>query len=129
MRTGQGSAIAPWSGPSGTLSLWPSARRWLTRHFGRLATRRTVLGGVTFAVSPAIWPATARCWLTSFGASGGPTNCPQDKPETLRKGACNMDINGATSKNKFKRRRGPLRSWLLAGALALGTGANGGGVG
>src|SRR4029079_15185037 len=60
MRTGQGSAIAPWSGPSGTLSLWPSARRWLTRRFGRLATRRTVLGGVTFAVSPAIWPATAR---------------------------------------------------------------------
>jgi len=34
-----------------------------------------------------------------------------------------MDINGATSKNKFKRRRGPLRSWLLAGGLALGTAA------
>ena len=34
-----------------------------------------------------------------------------------------MDINGATSKNKFKRRRGPLRSWLLAGSLALGTAA------
>ena len=32
-----------------------------------------------------------------------------------------MDINGAMSKNKFKQRRGPLRSWLLAGGLALGT--------
>ena len=32
-----------------------------------------------------------------------------------------MDINGAISKNKFKHRRGPLRSWLLAGGLALGT--------
>src|SRR6201993_3399342 len=34
-----------------------------------------------------------------------------------------MDINGATSKNKFRRRRGPLRSWLLAGGLALGAAA------
>jgi len=32
-----------------------------------------------------------------------------------------MDINDAMSKNKFKHRRGPLRSWLLAGGLALGT--------
>ena len=31
------------------------------RHFGRLATRRTVLGGATFAALPATWPATARC--------------------------------------------------------------------
>jgi hypothetical protein len=44
-----------------TLSLWPPARRWLTRRFGRLATRRTVLGGATFAVLPATWPVTARC--------------------------------------------------------------------
>jgi predicted lipoprotein with Yx(FWY)xxD motif len=32
-----------------------------------------------------------------------------------------MNINGATSKKEFARRRGPLRSWLLAGGLALGT--------
>jgi predicted lipoprotein with Yx(FWY)xxD motif len=32
-----------------------------------------------------------------------------------------VDINGAMSKNKFKHRRGPLGSWLLAGGLALGT--------
>jgi predicted lipoprotein with Yx(FWY)xxD motif len=32
-----------------------------------------------------------------------------------------MDINSAISKHKFKHRRGPLRSWLLAGGLALGT--------
>jgi predicted lipoprotein with Yx(FWY)xxD motif len=32
-----------------------------------------------------------------------------------------MDMNGAMSKNKFKHRRGPLGSWLLAGGLALGT--------
>jgi hypothetical protein len=37
------------------------ARRWLTRRFGRLATRRTRLSGATFAVSPATWPGTARC--------------------------------------------------------------------
>ena len=34
-----------------------------------------------------------------------------------------MDINSTMSKNKFKHRRGPLRSWLLAGGLALGTAA------
>ena len=34
-----------------------------------------------------------------------------------------MYINGAMSKSKFKHRRGPLRSWLLAGGLALGTAA------
>jgi hypothetical protein len=43
------------------LSLWPSARRWLTRRSGRLAIRCTVLGGVTFAMLPATWPVTARC--------------------------------------------------------------------
>jgi predicted lipoprotein with Yx(FWY)xxD motif len=32
-----------------------------------------------------------------------------------------MDMNGAMGKNKFKHRRGPLRSWLLAGGLAVGT--------
>src|SRR5216683_343789 len=32
-----------------------------------------------------------------------------------------MDMNGTMGKNKFKRRRGPLRSWLLADGLALGT--------
>jgi predicted lipoprotein with Yx(FWY)xxD motif len=32
-----------------------------------------------------------------------------------------MDMNGTMGKNKFRRRRGPLRSWLLAGGLALGT--------
>jgi predicted lipoprotein with Yx(FWY)xxD motif len=32
-----------------------------------------------------------------------------------------MDMNGTMGKNKFKHRRGPLRSWLLAGGLALGT--------
>jgi hypothetical protein len=61
MRAEQGSAIAPWSGLSGMLSPWPSARRWLTRCFGRLATRRTRLSGATFAVLPATWPGTARC--------------------------------------------------------------------
>ena len=34
-----------------------------------------------------------------------------------------MNINGAMSTNRFKHRRGPLRSWLLAGTLALGTAA------
>jgi predicted lipoprotein with Yx(FWY)xxD motif len=34
-----------------------------------------------------------------------------------------MNMNGAMSKNKVKRRPGPLRSWLLAGGLALGTAA------
>jgi predicted lipoprotein with Yx(FWY)xxD motif len=34
-----------------------------------------------------------------------------------------MDMNGTMGKNKFKHRRGPLRSWLLAGGLALGTAA------
>jgi hypothetical protein len=42
-------------------------------------------------------------------------------PKTLRKGASNMDTNGVMSKNKFRHRRGPLRNWLLAGGLALGT--------
>ena len=32
-----------------------------------------------------------------------------------------MDMNGTMGKNKFRRRRGPLRSWLLVGGLALGT--------
>ena len=32
-----------------------------------------------------------------------------------------MNMNGTMGKNKFKHRRGPLRSWLLAGGLALGT--------
>jgi predicted lipoprotein with Yx(FWY)xxD motif len=32
-----------------------------------------------------------------------------------------MDMNGAMSKNKFKHRRGPLKSWLLAAGLAVGT--------
>src|ERR1700722_2981210 len=32
-----------------------------------------------------------------------------------------MDMNGTMTKNKFKRRRGPLTSWVLAGGLALGT--------
>jgi predicted lipoprotein with Yx(FWY)xxD motif len=32
-----------------------------------------------------------------------------------------MDMNGTMTKNKFKRRRGPLTSWMLAGGLALGT--------
>lgn len=34
-----------------------------------------------------------------------------------------MDMNGTIGTNKFKHRRGPLRSWLLAGGLALGTAA------
>src|SRR5438128_12228080 len=34
-----------------------------------------------------------------------------------------MDMNGTMGKNKFKHRRGPLRSWLLAGGLALVTAA------
>jgi len=34
-----------------------------------------------------------------------------------------MDMNSTMGKNKFKHRRGPLRSWLLAGGLALGTAA------
>jgi predicted lipoprotein with Yx(FWY)xxD motif len=34
-----------------------------------------------------------------------------------------MDMNGTMGKNEFKHRRGPLRNWLLAGALALGTAA------
>jgi len=34
-----------------------------------------------------------------------------------------MDRNGTMGKNKFKHRPGPLRSWLLAGGLALGTAA------
>src|ERR1700722_11627027 len=41
----------------------------------------------------------------------------------MRKGASNMDVNGTMGKNTFKHRRGPLRSWLLAGGLALGTAA------
>ena len=32
-----------------------------------------------------------------------------------------MTMNGAMSKNKSEHRRGPLKSWLLAGGLALGT--------
>ena len=32
-----------------------------------------------------------------------------------------MNMNGTTGKNEFAHRRGPLRSWLLAGGLALGT--------
>jgi predicted lipoprotein with Yx(FWY)xxD motif len=32
-----------------------------------------------------------------------------------------MDMNGTIGKNKFKHRRGPLRSWLLTGGLALST--------
>ena len=32
-----------------------------------------------------------------------------------------MYMNSTMGKNKFKHRRGPLRSWLLAGGLALGT--------
>jgi predicted lipoprotein with Yx(FWY)xxD motif len=32
-----------------------------------------------------------------------------------------MDMNGTMGKNKLKYRRGPLRSWLLVGGLALGT--------
>jgi predicted lipoprotein with Yx(FWY)xxD motif len=34
-----------------------------------------------------------------------------------------MDMNSTIGKNKFKYSRGPLRSWLLAGGLALGTAA------
>jgi predicted lipoprotein with Yx(FWY)xxD motif len=34
-----------------------------------------------------------------------------------------MDMNGAMSKNKLQHRHGSLRSWLLAGVLALGTAA------
>jgi predicted lipoprotein with Yx(FWY)xxD motif len=34
-----------------------------------------------------------------------------------------MDINSTMGKNKVRHRRGPLRSWLLAGTLALGTAA------
>jgi predicted lipoprotein with Yx(FWY)xxD motif len=34
-----------------------------------------------------------------------------------------MDMNGTTGKNNFRHRRGPLKSWLLAGGLALGTAA------
>ncbi|HZI77226.1 MAG TPA: hypothetical protein VFD73_24950, partial [Gemmatimonadales bacterium] len=32
-------------------------------------------------------------------------------------------MNRTLAKNKVRRRRGPLRSWLLAGGLALGTAA------
>ena len=39
----------------------------------------------------------------------------------MRKGESDMDMNGTTGKNDFARRRGSLRSWLLAGGLALGT--------
>ena len=34
-----------------------------------------------------------------------------------------MDINSTMGKNNVRHRRGPLRSWLLAGGLALGTAA------
>jgi predicted lipoprotein with Yx(FWY)xxD motif len=34
-----------------------------------------------------------------------------------------MDMNRTLAKNKVRRLRGPLRSWLLAGGLALGTAA------
>jgi predicted lipoprotein with Yx(FWY)xxD motif len=34
-----------------------------------------------------------------------------------------MDMNSTMGKNKARRRRGMLRSWLLAGGLALGTAA------
>ena len=34
-----------------------------------------------------------------------------------------MDMNSTMGKNKTRRRRGPLRNWLLAGGLALGTAA------
>jgi predicted lipoprotein with Yx(FWY)xxD motif len=34
-----------------------------------------------------------------------------------------MDINSTMGKNKARHSRGPLRSWLLAGGLALGTAA------
>jgi len=34
-----------------------------------------------------------------------------------------MDMNSTMGKNKARRRRGVLRSWLLAGGLALGTAA------
>ena len=34
-----------------------------------------------------------------------------------------MDIKSTMGKNNVRRRRGPLRSWLLAGGLALGTAA------
>ena len=34
-----------------------------------------------------------------------------------------MDMKGTMGTNKFKHRRGPLRNWLLAGGLALGTAA------
>ena len=34
-----------------------------------------------------------------------------------------MDMNSTLGKNKVRRRRGVLRSWLLAGGLALGTAA------
>ena len=34
-----------------------------------------------------------------------------------------MDMNSTMGKNKGWHRRGPLRSWLLAGGLALGTAA------
>jgi predicted lipoprotein with Yx(FWY)xxD motif len=34
-----------------------------------------------------------------------------------------MEMKGTMGKNKFKHRRGPLRKWLLAGGLALGTAA------
>jgi predicted lipoprotein with Yx(FWY)xxD motif len=34
-----------------------------------------------------------------------------------------MDLNGATSENKFMYRRGPLKNWLLAGGIALGVAA------
>ncbi len=34
-----------------------------------------------------------------------------------------MDMNGTMGKKKFRHRRGPLRNWLLAGGLALGTAA------
>jgi predicted lipoprotein with Yx(FWY)xxD motif len=34
-----------------------------------------------------------------------------------------MDMNSTMDKNKFKHRRGPLRNWLLASGLALGTAA------
>jgi predicted lipoprotein with Yx(FWY)xxD motif len=40
-----------------------------------------------------------------------------------------MNMNGTTGVNKPKYRRGPLRGWLLAGGLALGTAVTAGGCG
>ena len=90
-----------------------ASKKVADRALRRLAPRRTMPGGAIFAVSPPPGRLRHPAHLHHLAPAAGPETVRRIGPEALRKGAGDMDMNGAISKNNFKHRRGPLRSWLL----------------